>query len=135
MIRVLAHGCFDVIHQGHHMYLEEAKKMGDWLTVSISADEYIRKIKPAPRPYQSEVHRAYQLRNLRFVDEVFISRDDSGAMAIRMFKPHIFVRGIDYKVGGVDKREAEACKDVGCLIRFTETEKFSSTDFIKGLAA
>lgn len=131
MIRVLAHGCFDILHQGHHMYLEAARAMGDRLIVSVSADEYVRKIKPHPRPFQSETHRAYQLRNLRFVDEVFICYDDSGAMAIRGFRPDIFVRGIDYRDTGIDEREAKACREVGCQIRFTETPKFSSGDYVR----
>lgn len=131
MTLVLAHGCFDILHPGHHRYLEAARAMGDKLIVSCSADEYIRKIKPPPRPVQNEVDRAYQLRNLRFVDEVFISYDASGALAIRGFRPNIFVRGIDYRSTGIDEREAQACKDVGCEIRFTDTAKLSSGDFVR----
>ncbi len=131
MIIVLAHGCFDILHPGHHRYLEAARAMGDKLIVSCSSDEHIRKIKPAPRPIQCEADRQYQLRNLRFVDEVFITYDDSGASAIRGFRPHIFVRGIDYRDRGIDAREKQACLDVGCDIRFSDTEKLSSSDYVK----
>jgi len=128
---VLAHGCFDILHPGHHRYLEAAKAMGDKLIVSVSADEYVKKIKPPPRPIQNEHDRAYQLRNLRFVDQVFICYDDSGAAAIRLFKPDIFVRGIDYRESGIDEREAEVCREIGCEIRFTDTPKQSSGDYVK----
>lgn len=133
MILVLAHGCFDILHPGHHRYLEAARAMGDKLIVSCSADEYVRKIKPPPRPIQNEVDRAYQLRNLRFVDEVFISYSDTGVLAILGFRPNIFVRGIDYKNNGINEHEARACRDVGCEIRFTETAKLSSSDYARHL--
>lgn len=127
---VLAHGCFDVLHIGHHRYLKAAKAMGDKLIVSCSCDDEIRRIKPPPRPVQNENDRVEQLQDLKFVDEVYLCRTDSGADAIRKFKPDIFVRGIDYKERGLDARELKACSEIGCEIRFTDTEKYSSGDYI-----
>lgn len=109
-----------------------ARAMGSRLIVSISADSFISKIK-AGRPVFSEAERKLQLRNLRFVDDVFISYADCGDFAIRGFRPDIFVRGIDYKESGIDPREAQACKDVKCQVCFTDTPKLNSSDYINGL--
>ena len=39
----LCHGVFDLIHYGHIKHLESAKKRCDYLFVSVTSDEYIKK--------------------------------------------------------------------------------------------
>ena len=46
---VLCHGVFDLVHPGHIIHFQEAKKLGDVLVVSITAAEYVRK--GPGRPY------------------------------------------------------------------------------------
>ena len=46
---VLCHGVFDLVHPGHIIHLEQAKKMGDILVVSVTAARYVRK--GPGRPY------------------------------------------------------------------------------------
>ena len=36
---VLVGGCFDVLHPAHVIFLEKAKKMGDFLVVILESDE------------------------------------------------------------------------------------------------
>ena len=36
---VQCHGCFDILHPGHVRYLEMAKKQGDILVVSLTAED------------------------------------------------------------------------------------------------
>ena len=40
---VLCHGVFDLLHYGHIEHLEEAKKQGDILVVSVTAAQYVNK--------------------------------------------------------------------------------------------
>ena len=40
---VLCHGTFDILHIGHIKYLQQAKKNGDVLIVTITADKYVLK--------------------------------------------------------------------------------------------
>ena len=40
---VLCHGAFDLVHPGHINHLEEAKKIGDILIVTITADRFLKK--------------------------------------------------------------------------------------------
>ena len=40
---VLCHGVFDLFHPGHMEHLRQAKAMGDYLVVTITADKYVSK--------------------------------------------------------------------------------------------
>ena len=40
---VLTSGSFDIIHEGHSMYLEAARQFGDFLIVGLDSDEKIRR--------------------------------------------------------------------------------------------
>ena len=59
---VLCHGTFDLIHTGHIRHLQEAKRQGDVLFVTITADKYVSK--GPGRPVFSEILRAENLSAL-----------------------------------------------------------------------
>ena len=40
---VLCHGVFDLLHLGHIKHFKSAKKFGDYLIVSITANKYVNK--------------------------------------------------------------------------------------------
>jgi rfaE bifunctional protein nucleotidyltransferase chain/domain len=67
---VLVGGCFDVLHLGHIIFLEKAKKMGDKLIVLLESDENIRKNKGNNRPINNQENRAKMLLSLKVVDKV-----------------------------------------------------------------
>ena len=48
MVRVMAVGVFDLLHAGHLHYLEQAKALGDHLTVVVAHDETVRMRKHEP---------------------------------------------------------------------------------------
>ena len=43
MTRVMAVGVFDLLHAGHLHYMEQAKSLGDHLTVVVAHDDTVRK--------------------------------------------------------------------------------------------
>ncbi|HEY4500387.1 MAG TPA: adenylyltransferase/cytidyltransferase family protein, partial [Candidatus Paceibacterota bacterium] len=45
MKRVMVFGTFDILHPGHLYFLRAAKKLGDYLIVSLARDVNVRKIK------------------------------------------------------------------------------------------
>src|SRR4051812_37949654 len=69
---VLTSGSFDLIHEGHALYLEEAKKRGDLLIVGVDSDEKIRRRKGPDRPIVPEDERLRMLTHLRSPDIVFL---------------------------------------------------------------
>lgn len=43
IMRILAHGTFNIIHYGHVNYLEKAKSFGDYLIVCVTSDKLAKK--------------------------------------------------------------------------------------------
>ncbi len=125
---VLANGCFDILHRGHVEHLEEARRMGDKLVVSLTMDEFVGK--GPGRPIYTWKDRAYVLEALRCVDVVVPTK--SAVDAILKLRPTIFVKGIDYSGGDRWTEDvAAACESVGAKMQFTKSAKLSATDAIR----
>ena len=93
---VFTNGCFDIIHKGHVRYLRQAKKLGDVLIVVLNSDRSVSRIKPG-RPVNSEKDRAEVLSALQMVDYVTIFDESTPYKLIRSLKPHVLVKGGDWK--------------------------------------
>ena len=97
----LCHGVFDLIHYGHLKHLEAAKNKCDYLFVSITSDEYIKK--GPMRPIHKNNERIKFLQSLKFVDYVFVASGESGIDSINLIKPDFYFKGSDYKNNSLDK--------------------------------
>ena len=128
MKTVLVDGCFDLLHVGHLWHLEEARKHGDRLVVSLTVDEVIREQKGAGRPIFPWKERAMLLRGLRAVDEVI--ETVGGLDALRLVRPQVFCKGSDYAHALLDEERA-LCKELGVEFIITEAMKVSTTETIK----
>ena len=64
---VLAGGCFDLLHIGHIIFIEEANKHGDCLILMLESDETITKNKGNNRPINSQEDRAKILSALNWM--------------------------------------------------------------------
>ena len=69
---VLVGGCFDILHKGHLLFLEQAEKQGDALFVALENDESVRKLKGEGRPVNDQKARAGNLARLDSVDYVIL---------------------------------------------------------------
>lgn len=94
---VFTNGCFDLIHRGHMVYLQEAANLGDFLVIGLNTDASIKSIKGKNRPVQSEKSRAAVLASLGFVDLVVLFNEDTPADLIQAIIPDILVKGGDYE--------------------------------------
>jgi len=125
---VLCNGVFDVLHVGHIRHLQQAKTFGDYLVVSVTEDQFVNK-KPG-MPWNTLNDRVHVLWSLKCVDRVIAT--DHAVSAIRLIKPALFVKGIDYSDGGIWTEDVEAaCKEVGAIIQFTTTPKTSVSDIMR----
>jgi len=95
---VFTNGCFDLLHVGHVRYLQEAKKLGDFLVVGINSDASVKRLKGPTRPVQNENDRAEILAALGCVDMTVIFTEDTPEELIKAIKPHILVKGGDWKI-------------------------------------
>ena len=86
----LCHGVFDVLHYGHLMHFVSAKKKCDYLFVSITRDQFIKK--GPNRPIHNQNERLYFLNILEMVDLAFITKGESGVNSINLVKPDIYFK-------------------------------------------
>ena len=122
---VLANGCWDLFHYGHLLHLEAAAEMGGALIVSITSDRFVNK--GPGRPVYPQEHRARIVESLRCVDGVIIV--DNLIEAMTLIRPDILVKGQDYK-RGLDQEHQDFCRQNGIEIRYTETPKYSASQFL-----
>jgi rfaE bifunctional protein nucleotidyltransferase chain/domain len=129
---VHCHGCFDLMHPGHIKYFQAAKKMGDYLVVTVTPDRYVDK--GEGRPVFNEVLRAESIAALQCVDFVAINQWPTAVETLRLLKPHIYVKGQEFenledKTEKIQK-EVEIVREIGAEMRFTHEIVFSSTKLI-----
>lgn len=85
MKKVFVSGCFDVMHAGHVVFFNDAKRFGDHLTVCFASDEVIRKCK-GREPSLPEDNKMAIIGNLKPVDKVLMS---GKVDPIWDFEPHL----------------------------------------------
>lgn len=129
----LCHGVFDVLHYGHIMHFEAAKKKCDFLFVSITEDKFIKK--GLNRPIHNHFERIYFLNNLNMIDHAFVAKGESAVDSINLIKPHIYFKGYDYKNNFLDKTkkiflEKDAVKKNKGKIIYTNEKHMSSSSII-----
>ena len=74
---VLVTGGFDPIHSGHIAYIQEARKLGDFLVIGANSDEWLRRKKK--KEFMPWIERANIIDNLSVVDDVYEFFDDDGS--------------------------------------------------------
>lgn len=130
---VLAHGCFDLLHLGHIRHLQEARKQGDYLLVSVTDDAFVRK--GAGRPVFTADQRAEALRALDCVDGVIVTKGVDAVDVINAVGPDVYVKGVDYadRKDAALEREVAAITALGGQFYITQADNsWSSSRIING---
>ncbi len=108
---VFTNGVFDLLHAGHVQFLRYAKTLGDILVVAVDSDISTRQLKGPGRPINNERDRLMLIAALGMVDYAILFESDMLALCIRMFRPHIHIKGGDYR--GKVSPVADALQEVG----------------------
>ncbi|MDX1476348.1 MAG: D-glycero-beta-D-manno-heptose 1-phosphate adenylyltransferase [Saprospiraceae bacterium] len=93
---VFTNGCFDLLHKGHVVYLEQARALGDRLVVGLNSDASTRRLKGNDRPINDEGARAWIIAALEAVDMVVLFNEDTPFQLIGALRPDVLVKGGDY---------------------------------------
>ena len=95
MVRVMAVGVFDLLHAGHLHYLEQAKALGNHLTVVIAHDDTVRMRKH--EPVTSHDLRMRMVSGLKPVDHAMVGNPPSVPMydILPLVEPDIIAIGYD----------------------------------------
>ena len=105
---VLTNGCFDLLHAGHVRYLQGARAEGDALAVALNGDASVRALKGPGRPLNSLADRAEILAALRCVDYVTSFEEPRATELLAAVRPHVYVKGGDYRLETLDPEERRA---------------------------
>lgn len=120
MKRVITYGTFDLIHYGHINLLERAKKLGDYLVVGLSTNEFNEQ--KNKKCYFSYEERKRLLEALRVVDLVIPEESwEQKRSDIQMYHIDTFVMGDDWK------GKFDFLKDYCEVVYLPRTEGISTT--------
>lgn len=130
---VLCHGVFDLLHPGHILHFNEARKQGDVLVVTVTPDQFVRK--GPGRPVFNQRLRLETIAGLEVVDYTALNEWPTAIETIARLKPHVYVKGSDYADPSADLTgrivdEERAVRSVNGRIHFTDGEVFSSSHLI-----
>ncbi len=134
----LCHGVFDLVHPGHIIHFEQAKRMADVLVVSITNAAHVRK--GPGRPFFDDEMRLKQLAAIEYIDYVMLSEEYTVDDIVEAVEPDIYIKGEEYEneyadVTGNIRAERELVEKHGGRIAYTRGRVFSSTKLINtGLA-
>ena len=94
---VMTNGCFDILHAGHVLYLNQARQLGDRLIVALNDDASVKRLKGEGRPVNPLDRRMTVLAALESVDWVVPFSEDTPEQLICAIKPELLVKGGDYR--------------------------------------
>ena len=116
---VLTMGTFDILHEGHSMYLEAARGYGDFLIVGVDSDEKVRQRKGPSRPAVPELERLRMVTHQRGVGLVTLKNvDDARWALISAVRPDVLVATAEtYTDDEITELEAKHCGKVEVLDR------------------
>ena len=134
---IFTNGCFDVLHVGHVKLLEYCHSLAyktpggpGRVVVGLNSDDSVRKLKGSTRPVNTETDREYVLKSLRFVDDVYIFKEDTPKNLINLLSPDVIVKGGDWEASDVAKIIEQ---DVNKIKIFNYIEGMSTTNILKKL--
>ncbi len=123
-------GCFDILHAGHVMYLEQAKEHGDILIVLLNSDKSVKELKGDERPIVPEDERAQVIAGLQSVDYVCIFDDSTPCRLVELICPDAVIKGGDYR--GKYIPEMDSTAKYGGKVEYVDLkEGCSSTNIIE----
>lgn len=89
--------CFDLLHCGHCLMLEDAKKQCDILIIGLQTDPTIDRV-DKNKPIQEYEERLIMIKSIKYVNEVIkYSTEEELYKLLVMLKPNIRIIGTDWK--------------------------------------
>ena len=131
MKKVCISGYFDPLHVGHLEYINKAKELGDYLVVIVNNNSQC-KLKKG-KFFMDEKDRVEIVKNLKSVDEVFLSvdKDKTVCKSLEKVKPSVFANGGDRK--NYEIPESKICKQHGIKIIDGLGDKIRSSSNLTGI--
>ena len=100
MKKVLAGGTFNLVHPGHILFLEKARKLGDYLVVVVANDKTVLRRKGLLL-MKAEARKRI-LESLDMVDKAVIGDEKDFMKVVRKERPDIIALGYDQELGDLE---------------------------------
>ncbi len=113
MVKVFVSGCYDILHAGHIKFFEDAKSLGDHLTVSFASDRVLFKHKKR-KSSLPEDNKKTLLQSISVIDEVVVGKNSQTGLDFKdeflRIRPDILAVTEDdeYK-----ELKQQLCKEIG----------------------
>lgn len=121
MVKVITYGTFDLLHYGHIRLLERAKKLGDYLIVGITTDDF-DKTRGKINVRQTLTERIESVKATGLADKIIVEEYEGQKIDdIKRYGIDIFTVGSDWK--GKFDYLSEYCK----VVYLDRTKGVSST--------
>lgn len=120
MKTVVATGAFTILHPGHILYLEEAKKLGDRLIVIVARDSMVERRKN--HRFVPEDQRLAVVKALKAVDEAILGDEEDIFKPIMEIKPDIIALGHDQEFD--EKKLQEELRKRGLQTKVIRIQKY-----------
>lgn len=122
MIKVITYGTFDLLHQGHINLLEEAKKLGDYLIVGVTSDDFDKQ-RGKIDVKQTLIERLENVKSTGLADEIIVEEYEGQKIDdIKRYGANIFTVGSDWE------GKFDYLKDYCDVIYLPRTKGISSSD-------
>lgn len=102
--KIMCFGTFDKFHPGHHFYLEQSKKEGEYLIVVLARDENVKKIKNKTAS-QNEDERLEKVKSLELVDKAVLGNLRDRFAVVKKYNPDVISLGYDQRLNEKGLRE------------------------------
>ena len=130
-------GFFNPLHKGHIEYINESKKLCDYLICIVNNDKQVC-IKRS-KPFMDESHRVIILQNIKSVDEVILCIDNEYCCAHTLlkireqYKEHklTFFNSGDITLDNWDSKELAICTENDISIQLINLLKTCSSSELK----
>jgi len=113
MKKIFVSGCYDIIHAGHIQFFNEAKALGEHLTVCIASDDVLM-LEKKRKPSLPIKHKVLLIHALEMVDAVVIGQALEKGLNFKehflRIKPHVLVVTEDDKY---NKIKRDLCAQIG----------------------
>jgi FAD synthetase len=133
-MKILVFGTFDLLHPGHLNFFQQAKSLGDELTVVVGTDLNVEKIKGS-KPQHNQNYRVKNIIEAGIADKVILAPENYDYISLlQEEKPNIIALGYDQKPA--DNELALELKENHLEIKVVRLKPFQphkyKTSFLKG---
>ena len=92
----LCTGCFDLLHEGHLYFLEQAEAACDYLIVAVNSDRSVARLKGINRPVQTLNDRMLNIMARAPGCGALVPFDGSTERLIMAIRPDVVISGYDH---------------------------------------